>query len=275
MSDGVDNYLLLNAASALFEKVPADLDEEQKQQAVMQAEKEQLMQQKILDSSEAQGVEVAEGAVSAAITELESRYPSHQEFLEGLVRNGLNESTLSTTIETSLKVEAVMQKVAEAVTVSDDEVESFYHDNIEKFSHPELREASHILITINPQFPENTRKAAKNRVKKIAEELRKKSFTHLAMRHSECPTALEGGVLGKLPQGKLFPELDGKLFSMDEGEVSQVIESPVGFHLIRCNRIYAAGIAPLEEAAPIIREHLLQPRVKMAQKQWIKSLFSR
>ncbi len=273
----VDAYLLLNAAVQLFEKVPADLSEDERQQAAELAGKESLMQAKILDADEAVGITVDDAAIAASMKEIEERYPSHADFLSDLVRNGLNEGTLKASLIRTLKVDAVMEKVAESVVVSDDEVSVFYNDNLTKFEHSELREASHILITINPQFPENRRKAVKSRLKKIAAQLADKpdSFADLAMRHSECPTALEGGFLGKLPKAKLYPELDRQLFAMGEGEISGIVESPVGFHIIRCTKIHEAGTASLEEAEPMIREHLLKQRVQLAQKQWIRNLFNR
>ncbi len=275
MSVSVNPYLLLNAAAQLFEKLPADLSDEEAGQAAELALKEALMQRKILESAEAAGVPVDEAELERARKEIEERFSSHDEYLEELERSGMEEETLSNALRDSLRVEKVMQKVASMVTVSDEEITSFYGENRAKFERPELREASHILITINPQFPENRRKAAKARLKKIAGLLSEKpeSFPELAMQHSECPTALEGGFLGKLPRGKLFPELDRMLFAMSEGEISHIIESPVGLHLLRCNRIHEAGIAPLEEAADTIREHLLEPRVRTAQRQWIKTLF--
>jgi len=276
MADSVDAYLLLNAAAQLFEKPTADLNDDERQQAIELAEKELLMQTAILASSEAAAATIEDEAVSDAFKEIEGNYPSHDDFLKALIRNGLNESTLKVSLVNTLKVEAVMEQVASTVSLADEEVAEFYHANTDKFDRPELREARHILITINSQYAENSRKAVKARMKKLSAELNKKpdAFADLAMRHSECPTALDGGFLGKLPQGKLYAELDEVLFTMAEGEISGMIESPMGMHLLRCDHIHAAGIAPLEEAAPTIREHLLKPRISMAQKQWIKSLFA-
>jgi len=276
MVEAVDPYLLLNAASRLFGKGTADLDAAEWQQAVELAGKESLLQQRILESAEAEGIEPAEDELAAARAGIEAGYESHAAFLEDLISNGMNESTLSMALAEKLRVEAVMQKVADAVQVSDADVQAFYQANTAKFEHPELREARHILITINTQFPENRRKAVRARLKKIAQQLADKpeDFEKLAMKHSECPTALEGGNLGKLPQGKLYAELDRMLFAMREGEMSGIIESPMGMHLLRCERIHPDGTAPLEEAADSIREHLLQARRSSAQKQWIKGLFA-
>lgn len=275
MADAVDAYLLLGAAARLFEKPGSELTAEERQQTVALAEKEQLMQQKILGSEEAAGISVSDEEVATARAEIAGRYPSHGDYLEALARNGMNETSLSASLVNTLRVGKVMQQVAAAVSVGDEEVKDYYHANTAKFERPELREARHILITINSRYPENRRKAVKQRLQKIAAELSEKpeAFADLAMRHSECPTALEGGSLGKVPAGKLYAALDAVLSGMAEGETSGMIESPMGMHLLRCDRIHAAGIAPLEEAAPIIRAHLLKSRISKAQKQWIRSLF--
>jgi len=276
MVEAVDPYLLLNAAAQLFGKAPSELDEAQWQEAVALAGKESLLQARILESREADGSGVTQEELDEALAGLRAAYDSHTAFLEDLLKNGMNESTLTSAGEEKLRVEKIMQVVAEAVTVSDADVEAFYLANPDKFTHDELREARHILITINTQFPENRRKAVRARLKKIAGELqgRPGSFADLALKHSECPTALEGGVLGKLPQGKLYAELDRMLFAMGEGEDSAIIESPIGMHILRCERIHPAGIVPLKEAADSIRDHLLQSRRSSAQKQWIRSLFA-
>jgi len=277
MADRADPYLLLNAALQMFTRAPADLDAEQLGQATQMAEKESLLQQAILASKEAAHAgEVDGGELAGAIQEIAGRYENHQDYLDDLARNGLDEATLGDCLYRSLKMEKILACVAsQAEQVSDEAVEDFYQRHPEKFERPELREARHIMITINTQFPENRRKAVRARMQKIIVELEAQpdAFADLAMRHSECPTALEGGELGKLPRGKLYPELDRMLFAMGEGEVSGIIESPMGMHVLRCDRIHPAGIAPLEEAAPSIREHLQQPLMRAVQRQWIKGLF--
>jgi len=276
MVDAVDAYLLLNAAAQLFGKTPSELEEAQWKEVVALAEKESLLEEKILASVEAEGVVVDDDEIANARSEVESRFPQRREFLENLARNGMNESTLTASLSNSLKVEKTMNLVGDRATVATDaEVEAFYKENLEKFDRPELREARHILITINDQYPENSRKAACARMKKLLKVLASKpeSFADLAMKNSECPTALEGGLLGRLPQGKLYPELDSALFAMSEGDTSDMIESPIGFHILRCDRICAAGIAPLDEADGSIRKHLNEPRRRAAQKQWIRQLF--
>jgi len=274
--EAVDPYLLLNAAAQLFGRAPAELEEAEWRQAVELAEKEGLLQQKILSSDEAAGIDITDEELTAAMALVEERYPERREFLEELARNGMNERTLAESLKASLKVEKSMAQVAASVTVDDAEVEAFYLENREKFNRPELREARHILITINDDYKENRPQAAKARLAEIADELKKnpEAFADLAMRYSECPTALEGGHLGKLPKGKLYPALDAALFEMSEGEIRSPLKSPMGLHILFCEKIHAAGVAPLAEAESSIRDYLLAPRQSEAQKQWIRALLS-
>jgi nitrogen fixation protein NifM len=97
-------------------------------------------------------------------------------------------------------------------------------------------------------------------------------FAELALKHSECPTALQNGLLGTVGRGKLYPELDAMLFQLAADEISAVVESEMGFHVLHCRKIYPANTMTLEQARPRIRQSL-QDRAKMKkQRQWIASL---
>ena len=97
-------------------------------------------------------------------------------------------------------------------------------------------------------------------------------FEEQALKHSECPTALEGGKLGDLPRGKLFSELDQALFELEAGQVSGVLESELGFHILRCDAITEACVLPQDQASTHIRKLLEQKRKREFQKAWIKQL---
>ena len=108
-----------------------------------------------------------------------------------------------------------------APNASELEIGIYYHLHPEQFKQPELREVGHILISINADYPENTRAMAQQRLTQIRHKLLKKpfKFAELALAHSECPTAFQGGMLGKLPRGKLYPELEAVAFNLKVGEI--------------------------------------------------------
>ena len=94
----------------------------------------------------------------------------------------------------------------------------------------------------------------------------------MALKHSECPTALQGGVLGIVPRGTLYPELDTVLFSINAGEISDIVESEIGFHIVLCKQIQRAETLSLQKAAPKIRELMLERSRRTCQRAWLASL---
>jgi len=277
MPNNPDPYLLIKASHFLFQKSPDSLDAEQRQQAEKQAVHELMLQQKIMASSEAQGIEVTEDELTDAKKSIEQNYPDTKSFSEEMQHYQLDDAQLRHGLSCQIKVDKVMQLVAAtAEPVTDAEVAEFYHANTSKFNQPELRQAAHILITINDQFPENEEAVARSRLQAIEQQLQDDltQFDALARRHSECTTALEGGKLGKVPQGKLYPELDAVLFEMAEQSLSGIVHSPVGMHLLHCIRIHPAGIAPLDEAEAAVRNHLQTRREQVFQRQWMKQLLA-
>jgi peptidyl-prolyl cis-trans isomerase C len=230
---------------------------------------------RVLVATEARDAVVPQASLDAAMDEIRGRYQSEDEFLDDLALNGLDESSFAAAMERELKVEAILEKVgARAVKISDMDVELYYQYHPDQFRRPETRLARHILITINETIPENTREAARQRIAAIAARLAKEPqrFDEQALKHSECPTALDGGKLGDLPRGKLFPELDQALFELQEGEVSGVLESELGFHVLRCDAITAAGVLSPDQARPHIRKLMEQKRKRVCQQAWLKQL---
>ena len=100
-----------------------------------------------------------------------------------------------------LLFDSVMQRVAaNSAEVNELDVHLFYEMHHDRFQTPESRVASHVLITINPDFPENTREAALARIQEVVRKLagRANRFEEFARRYSECPSAMEGGKLGEV-----------------------------------------------------------------------------
>ncbi|MEF3074402.1 nitrogen fixation protein NifM [Methylobacter sp. Wu1] len=268
-------YALLRASLALFRKAPDKLDPAQLQQAEAQARNEYRLESRVLNAPEAAGVIIPEREWQAAYQEIRDRYEDESAFLSELAKNRLTEETLRAALYRQCKVNAVLEKIAaRSPEVSEVEIGIYYHLHAEQFNRPELREVSHIFISINPDFPENTRENAWDRIQDVRARLLKKphKFAELALKYSECPTSLNGGTLGKVPRGKLYPELDAVLFSMKAGEVSQVLESEIGFHVLLCKQIHRAETISLKNATPKIRQLMKERYRRNCQRAWLASL---
>ena len=142
----------------------------------------------------------------------------------------------------------------------------------------ERRTARHLLITVNDDFAENRRDLARARIEQLAEQMqgpaggRAQRFESLARQHSECPTALEGGRLGEVVPGQLYPALDAALFALGSGEIGGPVESELGFHLLLCERIQPGRSIPFTQARPQIRALLEERGRRNCQKAWIGGL---
>ncbi len=268
-------YAMLRAASQLFEKPPKALGPDELNKAAQQARREYEIEAKILTSQEAGRVIVPAESVERAYAEVRERYEDEDAFAIDLADNGLDDPRLRAALERQCKVESVLELVgSRSPTVNEIDIALFYHNHLERFQQPERREAYHILISLNPDYPENTREAAEQRLLKIAERLKQKphEFERLAGRHSECPTAMQGGRLGPVPRGELYPELDAALFALKEGKLSGVVESPMGFHLVWCKSIIPGQTLSLQKASGQIRQVLQARYQRTCQRAWVASL---
>jgi parvulin-like peptidyl-prolyl isomerase len=109
---------------------------------------------------------------------------------------------------------------------------------------------------------------------RLAERLaqKPKSFEELALKHSECPTAMRGGRIGLVRRGRLYPELDEAAFALHTGQISEVVESEMGFHLLWCKTIRRPETISLKKAAPHIRKILKERLKENRMRAWIADL---
>ena len=271
----IEPYTLLRAALSLFKRAPADLESEQLRQVQRQARNEYEIENRVINSPEAASVIVTEQELARAIAEVRNRFDDDEAFEAALEANHLTLEALKAALHRQCKVNAVLESVAShSPKVNEVEVGIFYHSHPEKFHRPEQRTARHILISINPDYPENTREKARLRIEEIAETLKRKphKFADLALKNSECPTALNGGELGAIVKGKLYPELDAALFMLKENEISGVVETEIGFHLIQCQKIIHAETVSLKKATPQIRQLMQERYRRTCQRTWLASL---
>lgn len=268
-------YLLLRNSLKLFEKPWQRLTDKEKETAQQESEEEYQLQRLILATEEAATVVIAPTIPSEAIGMIRQRFPDSESFEKEMLAHGLDIADLHQAISDELRVDGALNIVGQrGGQPSPEEITAYYQENPQRFRSPEIRKAHHILITINDDFPDNTRDKARQRIEQIKKELTQapEKFEKLVQRYSECPSALRGGELGEMPKGKLSPDLDLILFGLKEGETSDIVESHLGFHILLCKKITPATTLTPEEATPHILQLLTRKRQQQAQKAWLKQL---
>ncbi|MDY0270091.1 SurA N-terminal domain-containing protein [Trichloromonas sp.] len=140
-------------------------------------------------------------------------------------------------------------RYAEEVSVSDEDLEKYYRRNLDKFDIPEQVKASHILIKVPLDADPEARKSLRERAEKVLAEVKEgKDFATLVRQYSDDQGSVpKGGSLGFFPRGVMVPEFEAAAFAMKPGEISDIVTTPFGYHIIRCDGYVEPGIKPLDE----------------------------
>lgn len=267
-------YLELKLSWEIFRKAPETLSEPEIVHLSKIAAKQTAIEQQILASREAASVIIPAATLAVRIAEIRARYQSEEDFRKDMAYIGLTEAGLKTTVELDLRMEALLEKIAAPVApVSSIDAEIYYRLHPEAFTQPESRRLRHILLTFNNPSEKSKAIAQLNLLRSTLENTKK--FSEAALRHSQCPTAMNGGELGVVKRQQLYPELEETAFSLKPGEISNVLESPIGLHILRCDEIMPSLSLKFPEVEARIIERLTDKRRNEAQKNWIKSLFGK
>ncbi len=149
------------------------------------------------------------------------------------------------------------------VAVNDEMVQKYYQENIEKYQTPEQRQARHILFRVTPDNKEAERKAKKALAEKVLAQVKNGAdFALLARQFSEDSSKNDGGDLGYFSRGKMVQPFDDAVFSLKKGEVSGVVETSFGYHIIKLEDILPEKIQSLETVKDVIGKKLEQQGVK-------------
>ncbi len=171
--------------------------------------------------------------------------------------------------EPQLKIRYIVynyEALGKKTTISQEEVQAYYTENITTYQIPEQRRARHILLMAGEQDSPSVHAEKKKKASEIKILLDEKGdFANLAEKYSDDPSKGTGGDLGFFAQGSMVPEFDTAVFSMQPGQISEVIKTRFGYHIIKLEEIKAASTKPLQEVqADIVRDLQLKQGKQMA-----------
>lgn len=156
------------------------------------------------------------------------------------------------------------EALARDIAVSDDDVQQAFAEMKDRFSRPERRHARHILVRVAEDADAATRAAAKARIEAALKRIKAgEDFAEVAKGVSEdTTTAAKGGDLGFFSQGAMVPAFDAAAFAMQPGEVSDIIESQFGYHIIQLLAVQAPREATLAEVRDDLVKQLKKQRAQ-------------
>lgn len=224
--------------------------------------KDRIQELLLLQAARERKIEVTEEAVDRAMMRLRAGYPGRA-FQEHLAEEGLPESQVRADLHEGLMIRRLMRDEVNArVAVSDKEVTDYFAAHQEELVRPEEVRAAQIVVRTEEEA---------DRIRK--DLLRGEDFTELARQHSIAPEAAKGGDLGFFARGVMPNPIDSQSFSLPTGRVSEVIESPYGYHLFKVLEHRSPEAQTLDDALhEKIELELRQAKEAEAQKKFIKEL---
>lgn len=150
-----------------------------------------------------------------------------------------------------------VDELSAKITVPDSEVEQYYREHTNEFGTAEQRQASHILISVPKDAVEADKETARRKAEKILQQVKQKpaGFAALAKQYSEDPgSAANGGSLGMFVRGMMVKPFEDAVFALKKDEISGLVYTDFGFHIIKLSGIQPGTIKPVTEVkAQIVR----------------------
>ncbi|MFH2049729.1 MAG: peptidylprolyl isomerase, partial [bacterium] len=182
--------------------------------------------------------EEVDQALDEQIARVAQNFPSNDAFLEALSAEGLTLRDLKKKFRTDIEGQLLKQRLigsrVQSVSVSRHEVEVFYDKYKDSIpSQPEAVKLAHILLDIKPS------EKIEDSIKAIAQDLRKRildgeDFAAIATQYSDMGAGVNGGDLGFISREDVVPEFARAAFNLSVGDISGVIRTPFGYHVIKC-----------------------------------------
>ncbi|MFC1839678.1 peptidylprolyl isomerase [Thermodesulfobacteriota bacterium] len=219
-----------------------------------------LMYQK----SREEGITVEKDKIDSELKNLKAQYPDEKSFQELLEQHNISEEIIKTQIVQGIAIQKfIKQQFIDQTSITDSEVKSFYDNNPDQFKRPETVKASHILIKLDPEADEDQRKTAKTTIEKIETQIKSgEDFASLAKQYSQGPSSEKGGDLGYFGRGDMVKPFEDAAFALKPGDVSDIVETEFGYHLIKATDKQKAGSFIFDEIKVSLKRYLKEMKVQ-------------
>ncbi len=241
-------------ASRLFSNVPQDVDPERlpiiQMQLLQQAVDNLVVRQLVRSEMDRSGILISQEEVEKGKADLEKGLGQGQSLATVLAAANLPVEELEMNLRLDLFKNKVLKErqMAAVDEVSDEVIRAYYDENPKEFTKTEGRLASHILVRV----PVDAEEALLMDRRAKAEGLRTAllegaDFEKLASEVSDCASRARGGQLGVIPRGREAKEFEDAVYGQEFGAIGEVVQSPVGFHVIRVTGEQAEELVSFDE----------------------------
>jgi peptidyl-prolyl cis-trans isomerase C len=207
----------------------------------------------------ARKIVVPEAEIDAQIAQIRGQFQTDAQFQQALAAQKTTVAAVREDARSEIGVDKLVEaEIGAKIAVKPEAVTDFYQKNQDKFQQGARVRASHILISVPENADAATKAQAKTKAEAVLKDLKAgKDFAAAAKESSQDPgSAPNGGDLGYFEKGQMVPPFEAAAFTLKPGELSELVESPFGYHIIKVADQQAARVVPLEEAKPQIEQYL-------------------
>ena len=262
--------LIKNMEARANQSIPAERRDEIFRQAL-----EQLVTYTVLtQETRARKVAVTDEEVDGKIKQMRAQFSSDEEFKKVLAARSMTLDQLKSDTRIDISITKMMEaEVSSQAAPSEADVRGFYDKNPDKFKQDESVRASHILFRVD----ENADAAAKKKVMDQAQAVLKEArggadFAELAKKHSADGSAQQGGDLNYFTRGQMVPPFDQAAFALKPGEISDIVTTQFGYHIIKVTDHKPATTIPFEQVSGRIKDFLAEQQKQQKADAFIESL---
>ncbi|MGB2783741.1 MAG: peptidylprolyl isomerase [Atribacterota bacterium] len=191
----------------------------------------------LFQQAQKEKVKISDDEINLEIDKIKDNFSSPEEFNEALKANNITLVQLKENIKRQSMINKVLEETRNRVNISNEDLLKYYDENKENLLEPEQVQARHILV--------ETEEEANILLLQLKEGLT--DFAELAKEKSTCPSAENGGDLGFFTRGQMVKEFEDAAFSLEPGEISDVVQTQFGYHIIKC-------VEKKEEYSPTFEE---------------------
>lgn len=237
--------------------------------------KTRLIDQILIDAAILEAkLEVKEEEIATELENITKGLPEGQTLEAALATSGTTLEKLKEDMKKQLVLKQFLDlKTAEVAEATDAEATEFYTTNPDKFQKPESITASHILITFAPTDTDEIKAEKKQKLVEIRKQILDGVVTfEEAALASDCPSGKQGGSLGSFPKGQMVPEFEAVAFTLEPNEISDLVETQFGLHIIRVSAHDKAGVVGFDETKEQIIAFLTNQKKQTTIEAFIKQL---
>jgi peptidyl-prolyl cis-trans isomerase C len=255
---------------------------EQYKKQLRQVALERLVVEQLLDEEiRKANISVTEQEVTEKIEQMAARQQpplSLEELKMRAAASGKDFDELRNDIRRGIGYEKLLQaQWVDKIGVTEDEASKYYSENSKEFETPEQIKASHILIATDTSDasvdPNEVKAKARAQAEQLLAQLKDGAdFAELAKANSSCPSASKGGDLGFFSKGDMVAPFEEAAFALEPGQLSDIVETKFGYHIIKVTDHKDAGTIAFEQAKDDVIDKLTKRKKTEIAKEYIQSL---